>query len=139
MDFFDSVVDSIVEGNSQDTDFFESTLDDIIGDESEVVTEAVAEVLMGIIAVIAGAAAVSVAMTTPIDFAKTVVALKNYEKANPDAIPLGKLKRKTFSLNGFEKEAEKKNITKIRAFVKFLPVELFLDGASGKRYNEAVR
>ena len=118
MDFFDSVVDSIVEGNSQDTDFFESTLDDIIDDDSEVVTEAVAEVLIEIVAAISGVAAISIAMTTPIDFAKTVIALKNYEKANPDVIPLGKLKRKTFSLNGFEKEAEKKNITKISAFVK---------------------
>lgn len=43
MDFFDSVVDSIVEDSSQDKDFFESTLDDIIGDESEVVTESVSD------------------------------------------------------------------------------------------------
>lgn len=117
-DFFDSMTASLIGSGNQDKDFFESTVDDIIGDDSEVVTEAVTEVLIGIIAVIAGAAAVSVAMTTPIDFAKTVVALKNYEKANPDVIPLGKLKRKAFSLNGFEKEAEKKNISKVRAFVK---------------------
>ena len=38
MDFFDSVVDSIIEGGFQDKDFFESTLDDIIGDD-EIINE----------------------------------------------------------------------------------------------------
>ena len=38
MDFFDSVVDSIIEDGSQDKDFFESTVDDIIGDD-EIINE----------------------------------------------------------------------------------------------------
>ena len=112
MDFFDSVVDSIVEGNSQDTDFFESILDDIIDDDSEVVTEFVSDTIAVGILIALNAIVGTVVMACFASAAKDAVnfrrAIKNYEKLNPDVIPLKKLVRKSVKVSGFNEEYKEK-------------------------------
>ena len=124
MDFFDSVSNSLLGVKEPEKDFFESVSEDLLSEDSYV-TEIVDPFTIAFAALSAIISGAFIAMTMKIvkDVRMLNKAKRNYEKANPDCIPLKKMTKKTFKVSGFDKK--KTELGKLRSKVGFDPERIY--------------
>lgn len=109
MDFFDSVSNSLLGVKEPEKDFFESVSEDLLSEDSYM-TEFVDPASAALVAITAILGAISIGSTivSTMPIVKKVQmfkkAKKNYEKANPDCVPLKKLTKKTFQVSGYDRK-----------------------------------